>query len=426
MNDVNEANATAIHVNDPEPISATAITGSTTLLFAAAVGVIVTNLSAPQTLVRLIGHSIGLAPASDGLVAMSPLLGYALGQFVLVPLADLHENRALIVRLLVCAALATGAVALAPNAASLLVLLLALGTTCSAIQILVPLAASMAPAERRGRVIGNVMSGLMLGILLSRPLASSVAGTLGWRAFFVTDAVMMLLLTVVLAVRLPRRHPPRSLHGYTALLASLWEMARRESTLQHRALNASLGMAAFSLFWTAIALRLAQPPFDLTQRGIAVFALVGAGGVFATPIAGNLGDRGLTTPAMVVFHLCVVAAFALAAWSGITATQWTLPSLILMGLSAVLLDIGVTGDQTLGRRAINLLRPEVRGRLNGLYVGIFFLGGAAGSALAGIAWAWGGWSAICLVGAGFGLAALLGDILLAMPRRGCINSVNRH
>jgi len=168
-------------------------------------------------------------------------------------------------------------------------------------------------------------------------------------------------------------------------------------------------MAAFSLFWTSVALRLAQPPFDLGQRGIALFALVGAGGAVVTPLFGRAGDRGWTRPATRAAHLLIIAALALAAWAG-AGREGPVLHLILMGTSAVLLDVGVTGDQTLGRRAVNLLRPEARGRLNGLFVGLFFLGGAIGSALAGLAWSAGGWPAVCLTGMAIGVAALAADL----------------
>ncbi|MGO4740471.1 MFS transporter [Bosea sp. 2KB_26] len=389
-------------------LPAATITGPQTVLFATAVGIIVTNLFAPQTLVGLIGPSFGVDAAGFGLVAMATLLGYAAGLFFLVPLADLAENRALILRMLIAAAMAAGIATLAPTANALLIVLFVLGAACSAIQILVPIAASMAPPGQDGRVIGDVMSGLMVGILLARPLASLVADAWGWRAFYGLSAASLILLACVLAVSLPRRLPAART-SYGALIASLLGLLRDEPMLRRRALTAALVMAAFSLFWTAVALRLAQSPFDLGQRGIALFALAGAGGAAVTPLFGRAGDRGWTRSATIACHLVLIGAMALSAWAGsaVAATGWV--PIALMGVSAVLLDIGVTGDQTLGRRAINLLQPKARGRLNGLFVGIFFIGGATGSMLAGIAWAWNGWPAVCSVGAAFGLAALLVD-----------------
>jgi predicted MFS family arabinose efflux permease len=235
-----------------------------------------------------------------------------------------------------------------------------------------------------------------------------IAVAWGWRAFYGVSAGAVAGLTLVLSLRLPPRQPA-SRSSYLALIGSLWRLLSAEPTLRRRALTASLMMAAFSLFWTSVALRLAQPPFDLGQRGIALFALVGAGGAIVTPLIGRAGDRGWTRPATIASHLVMILALGLAAWAGSSRAGTPPLSLALMGLSAILLDVGVIGDQTLGRRAINLLQPEARGRLNGLFVGLFFLGGAAGAAMAGAAWASGGWPAICGLGAAFGVAALVVD-----------------
>jgi predicted MFS family arabinose efflux permease len=373
------------------------------VLFATAIGV---NLFAPQTLVGLIGPSLGFDAAASGLIAMATLLGYAAGLFLLVPLADRFENRRLVVWLLGGAVIAAGLTALAPSGAALLRALFVLGAACSAIQILVPVAAALAPPERRGRVIGDVMSGLMVGVVLSRPVASLIADAWGWRVFYAISAAAMALLTALLAARLPRRQPETQA-SYPALIASLWHLLRSEPTLRQCALTAALMMAAFSVFWTSVALRLAQTPYDLNQRGIALFALVGAGGTLVSPLAGRAGDLGWTRPVTVASHLLMIAALAVAAWTDSlhAASSWW--PLAVLAASANLLNVALVGEQTVGRRAINLVRPEARGRMNGLFVGLFFLGGALGSAVAGPAWAAGGWPATCAAGALFGVAALI-------------------
>ena len=394
------------HTLSPRMVStADGVTLPLILLFAFATGVIVTNLFAPQTLVGLIGTSFGLSPSSAGLTVMAPLLGYSAGLFFLVPLADLVENRKLVLLVLSAAVVAAGASALAPGIATLLVAFFVLGMTCSVIQVLVPIAAALATPERRGGVIGDVMSGLMIGILLSRPLASFVAAHWGWRFFYGTSALAMALTGILLAFRLPRRMPLATTR-YPALVASLWTLFRRERVLRQRSLTAGLVMAAFSVFWSAVALRLEQAPFALGQNGIALFALVGAGGACATSLFGRLGDRGHTHVATLASHGLLIATMGLAAWAGWGEHSRLVP-LLAMGASAFLLDFAVTGDQTLGRRAVNLLNPEFRGRLNGIFVGLFFVGGAVGSALSGPLFAQGGWTAICAAAALFGFLALI-------------------
>ncbi|GAC1041554.1 MFS transporter [Rhizobium sp. No.120] len=392
--------------SEPEGEVSAAPAAPSTLLFAIATGVIILNLFAPQTLVGIIGPSLGFSESGAGLVAMASLLGYAAGLFFLVPLADLMENRQLVLRMLLAALVMAVAAAFAPTGWSLLIFLFLLGAACSAIQILVPIAAAMAPPEHRGRVIGNVMSGVMVGILVSRPLASLIADLWGWRSFYALSAATLALLAALLALRLPERRPLVSA-SYGALIGSLFGLLREEPVLRLRAFTAALMMASFSLFWTSVALRLAQPPFSLGQSGIALFALVGAGGAAATSVFGRMGDRGWTQVATLASHLIALAAMALAAWVGGIRSGDSVALLVLLGVSAVLLDVGVTGDQTLGRRAVNLLKPEARGRINGLFVGIFFLGGALGSALAGTAWDFGGWVAVCAGAAGFGVIALI-------------------
>lgn len=378
------------------------------ITLAVAAGIIVLSLFASQPLAGVIGPSLGLDAAETGLVTTVTLLGYASGLFLLVPLTDLLENRRLIARTLAAGTLALFGAAIAPSAPLFLIASFLIGLTASAIQMLVPIAASLAPEAERGRVVGNVMTGLMLGILLSRPSASVVADYAGWRWFYGLLAGLIGMLTIVIVRIIPERRPTQNA-SYLGLLASLLVLLRDEPVLRRRATYQGLCMAAFGTFWTSVALRLALPPFDLGQTGIAIFALTGAAGAVIAPIAGRAGDRGLTGPATVLAHLSVIAAMVLAAvgGSGPTGGMPGAVALVMMAFAAVILDLGVIADQALGRRAINMLRPEARGRLNGLFTGLFFIGAAVGSSLSGVAWVLVGWSGACALGGLFGLAALV-------------------
>ncbi|MBR8043263.1 MFS transporter [Burkholderia cenocepacia] len=390
-----------------------ALSTGMTLFFAATVGVIVMDLFAAQPLTGPISADLHLPPGLAGLVAMLPQLGYAAGLALLVPLVDLLENRRLIVATLAVCAAALALPAFTQSGAVFLLATLAAGAASSVIQMLVPMAASMAPDAQRGRAVGNVMSGLMLGILLSRPLASLIAGSAGWRAFYLLAALADAAIAVVLALRLPARTPSITA-SYRALLASMGRLLADEPVLRRHALSAALAMAAFSAFWTAVGLRLAQPPFALDLHGIALFAFAGASGAIVTPLAGRAGDHGHGPAAQRLAHGTMLAALVVlgiagAGWFGFDAHAHRGVALALLAGGAALLDAGVIVDQTIGRRAINLLNPAARGRLNGLFVGLFFVGGALGAALAGSAWAWGGWSAVCGVGLAFaGAAAVFG------------------
>jgi predicted MFS family arabinose efflux permease len=381
-----------------EPIAE--LTGALTFLFALAVGVIIVNLSAAQPLTGPVGQALHLPSSWAGLVAMLPQLGYAVGMLFLVPLADLFENRRLTVTTLSCCALMLGLASIAPTAPWFLFAVCVAGAASCAIQILVPLAAAMAHPDRRGAVVGTVMSGVMIGILLSRPLASMIAGSFGWRAFYGLLAVMNAVLALALYRWLPRRHPER-VSSYRGLMLSLVTLWKREPVLRRYSLAAAIGMSAFTAFWTAVGLRLAQQPFGLSAHGVALFAFAGVAGTVVAPIAGRIGDRGYSVVGMPIAHIVLVvgvliAGTAGAGWFGFSLDAHPMLALGALVLAAIVIDAGVVGDQTLGRRAVNMLDPAARSRLNGLFVGVFFIGGGAGALAAGAAWAAAGWSGVCV------------------------------
>ncbi|WP_426271183.1 MFS transporter [Dyella kyungheensis] len=395
------------------------LTTPLTLLFAFAVGVIIINLTAAQPLAGPVARAMHLPSSLTGLVAMLPQLGYAVGMLFLVPLADLFENRRLTTITLLACALALCAASVAHHAWWLLLAVCLAGATSCAIQILVPLAAAMAKPEHRGSAVGNVMSGVMLGILLSRPFASLVEGAWGWRVCYGLLGALDALLAITLWFALPRRQPP--VHtSYRGLIASLWTLWRDEPVLRRYAISAAIVMSAFSAFWTGIALRLVQAPFSLDSRSLAWFALAGVAGTVVAPLAGRAGDRGYSAVGMPIAHVVTTLGFVLAGvagagWFGMDIAQHSMAALGLLVAAAIVIDAGAIGDQTLGRRAINMLDPAARSRLNGLFVGVFFIGGGAGAVAAGSAWAAAGWTGVCAVGLALCGLAFVVD---AMARRG--------
>lgn len=400
---------TAVSEPTADKLSSTTPIAERSLIWLGAIttGVVVTNLFAPQILVGLIGRSLGMTEWQAGMISTLTLLGYAFGLLLLVPLVDLTENKRLILRTLACAIVAALGTALAPTPSLLLAATFVLGASCAAIQMMVPLVASMVPPARRGQAIGEVMSGLMVGILVSRPLASLIADLWNWRGYYLVSAALMAPLACALARYLPALKP-KTMAGYSALLRSFPKLLREEPVLRVRAWTAALVMASFTAFWAAVALRLPDAPFGLGAKGIALFALIGVAGAAATPVAGRLGDRGWTRPLLIVAHLLIIASVTLCAWAALLDSQ--IAALTVLGCGAILLDVGITADQTLGRRAINLLRPEARGRMNALFVALFFLGGAVGAAAASFAWTHGGWNWVCAVAGLFGLLGLVTDL----------------
>jgi predicted MFS family arabinose efflux permease len=392
--DTRRGGAALAEAAPPRPISSGLI-----LLFAVATGAVAANLYYAQPLVGLIGPAVGLSPHAASLLVTLTQLGYGAGLILLVPVGDLLENRRLVGITLCFTVAALLMAAVAQSAWTFLLASLLIGVTSSAAQMLVPIAAHLAPAESRGRVVGKVMSGLLLGILLARPIASILADTLGWRSVFVLSAVAMAGLVALLMRQLPHRQPvdgPR----YGAMLRSMVRLALTTPILQRRSAYHAPLFAAFSLFWTAAPLELAGPDFGLTQRGIALFALAGAAGAVAAPLAGHAADRGWGRPATLFAILAVAAAFALGHFEGTR-------SVYVLAAAGIVLDFGVQTNLVVGQRAIFALAPAIRSRLNGLYMASFFVGGAIGSALASPAYQSGGWRLVSWIGIALPLLSLL-------------------
>jgi predicted MFS family arabinose efflux permease len=371
-----------------------------TLLLATACGLIVANLYYAQPLIGPISADLGLSPQAAGLIVTMTQIGYGAGLLFVVPLGDLFENRRLVVASVSLAALALAAAAGATHALPFLACSLVIGLGSVAVQVLVPYAANLSPDAIRGQVVGNVMSGLMLGIMLARPAASFVTHALSWHAVYVISAAMMVGVAIVLRLAMPRRQPAPGLHYWT-LLASMGGLLRHTRLLQRRSLYHSCLFAAFSLFWTSVPLLLAQV-YHLTQAGIAWFALAGVAGAVAAPITGRVADRGWGRPGVALAMLSVAAAFIACRFGD----GGSAASLALLVGAAILLDFGMTAHLVLAQRALFSLGAEFRSRLNGLFMAIFFVGGALGSAIGGWAYAQGGWPFTSTIGFLLPVAAL--------------------
>ncbi|SEE08134.1 Predicted arabinose efflux permease, MFS family [Rhizobiales bacterium GAS188] len=379
----------------------TTISTETTLLLAGASGLIAANIYYAQPLAGPISTSLGLSPEATGLIVTLTQIGYGAGLLLIVPLGDLIENRRLAVTMTGVAALALLGAALSTQPLGFLAAALFIGLGTVAVQVLVPFAAHLAPEAIRGRVVGNVMSGLMLGIMLARPVSSFITELSSWRAIFFLSAAAMSALAVVLARALPKRAPTSPLR-YGELLASMGRLASAEPILRRRALYHACLFGAFSVFWTATPLLLAGP-FHLSQNGIALFALAGVAGAVASPIGGRVADMGLSRPATALAMLMVAGAFPMTR-IGSEGSPFALGFLVAAG---ILLDFGVAAHMAISQRAIYSLGAEYRARLNGVYMATFFAGGAIGSATGGWAYAKGGWTLASWVGIAFPIAALI-------------------
>ncbi|HEV2674773.1 MAG TPA: MFS transporter [Aliidongia sp.] len=324
-----------------------------------------------RPLADAIGQDIGLAPAMAGLIVTVGQLGYCSGLLAIAPLCDLVENRKLLLFTLAAATLSLVAAATARSAFFFLLAMFAIGAASVAAQMLVSFASFLSRPATRGQVVGDVTGTLLLGILLAWPVACVAASYAGWRTLFALNAAVVVAICIVLARKLPRRTPD-PVHGYTALIASLWQLLRSTPELWRHATIQALLYGAYSLFWTTVPLELSVD-YALGPLGIALFGLTGLSGALAAPLAGRIGDRGLSRFVGTTGAMTTVGAFLLVITAG---------RLWMFVLAAICLDAGVQANFVISQRAILALRPAAASRLNSLFIAILFLGGAIGSAIA--------------------------------------------
>jgi len=360
-----------------------------TILLAFACGASVANLYYAQPLLSLIGHSFGVGQGTATIVVTATQIGYALGLALLLPLGDLLENRRLASRTLLLTAVALAVAAFAPNLGVFLALSVLIGVTSVVAQILIPLMAHLAPPEARGKYVGQVMSGLLLGIMLARSIASFASAAWGWRSIYEISAVAMVLTSVALIKVLPTRQPTHTAR-YASLLASTIRLVRTEPVLVRRALTQACLFGSFTAYWTAVAYELIDH-HHLTQNGVAVFALIGAAGAATAPIAGRLGDAGHSVIARIVALVLAIVAMGLAGFGA--------SNLVLLALAGVLLDFAVQSHQVLSLRDIYALRGDARARINSVYMTSIFVGGAITSAVTGVLLETWGWTGVTIFAA---------------------------
>jgi predicted MFS family arabinose efflux permease len=373
------------------PSTPNSLSRSTVWFMAAATGVIVANIYYLQPLLADIARTFALTPTEAGAIAMTTQMGVCLGMLLFVPLGDSHERRSLISWMLCAAAVALVLTALARNGLWLAFACFGVGMMGSCVHLLVPFAAHLAAPHERGKVVGSVFSGILLGVLLARTFSGFVGSHLGWRAVYWIAAGMILCVFVAVRFFLPRSEPIAPM-PYIELLKSAWTLVREHAALRESALFGASAFCCFSAFWTTLVFLLEKPPYHYGAQAAGLFGLVGAAGAAGAPVVGRLSDKHGSRYTIGISLLILLASFLVLGFAG--------KNLVGLVLGVLLMDFGTQACHVANQTRIYGLVAEARSRLNMFYMVCYFAGGAAGSLLGAYAWklyAWPGVCAFCLI-----------------------------
>ncbi len=360
------------------------------VLMSIATGLAVASNYYAQPLLDTIAKAFSLSINQAGFIVTAAQLGYAAGLLLLVPLGDMFERRGLIVFMTL---LAAGGMVI--TALSQTLWMMILGTALTGLfsvvaQILVPLAATLAEPEKRGKVVGTIMSGLLLGILLARTIAGLLANLGGWRTIYWVASVLMIFMALALWRGLPKVKSETHLN-YPQLLSSVFSLFIKNPLLRTRAILGCLTFANFSILWTSMAFLLASPPFNFSDGMIGLFGLAGAAGALGARPAGGFADKGKA-------HLITTIGLVLLLLSWI-ATAMGQYSVIALIVGILVLDLTVQGVHITNQTVIYHMMPDARNRLTAGYMTSYFIGGAAGSVISASAYQHAGWNGVCAAGA---------------------------
>lgn len=358
----------------------------------------VANLFYNQPLLAQIADRLHVGPRAVGFVPSLCQAGYAVGLLFVVPLGDSRERRRIVLTLNLLVTLALLATGWAKNLPVLMVASFAVGATTIIPQLLIPFAAGLVPPSDRGRVVGSIQGGLLIGVLLSRTISGWVGGHFGWRAMFMIAAGLMLLLWVVLYRLLPPQ-PPAAPTPYLPLLRTVWTLWREEPIVRLHAALGALTFAAFSAFWATLALQLDAMPQHYGPAVAGMFGLVGVVGAAVAPIVGRFADKMEDRRIQVIGISAVLVSFVIFFLGG--------GSLVGLAAGVIVLDFGAQANHVANQARIFSLRSETHSRVNTLYMTTYVGGGALGSYLGALAFARFGWAGVCAVGTGASVLALL-------------------
>jgi len=358
--------------------------------------IIVMNLYYVQPLLHQLRGDFHVSTATAAALMTCTQTGYALGLAFVVPLGDIIPRRKLVVGIFLLAALMIGVGSFITSFSFFVV----------GGQVIIPFAADLALEEQRGRVIGKVMTGLLMGVLLSRTFAGLIAQAWGWRAVYVCAAALLVVMAGVMHFALPQE-PIRSHVRYRTLVMSSWLLITKHRQLQKRAYLGSLLFAANSTLWTPLSFHLAGAPFKYSNAVIGLFGLFGVAGILAANAAGAQADKQRTKVMTVIGAAILMVSFVIL---GIGQHM-----LIGLAIGIIVMDAGMQTVQITNQSVIYSLMPEARSRINSAYMVCCFSGASIGSYIAGVVYSSYGWAGDCWLGGIFGAAIVIPALFWRAP-----------
>lgn len=352
----------------PQPSSQT-LTPALLLLMAVTTGIAVAGNYYAQPLLRTLSNTFSISETLAGTLVTTAQLSYALGLLFLSPLGDILERKRFIIVMMLLATLGLVISAISQNIIMLLIGTALAGLFSVVAQVLVPFASTLAKPAERGRVVGTMMSGLLIGILLARTFAGTVSTFGGWRMVYAIAAVMMLTSTLLLACYLPRSQPQTQIR-YPQLISSILSLFKKHALLRLRSTVGALIFANFAILWTPLAYLL-YDQYGYSDFTIGLFGLAGVAGALIAPLAGKYSDQGKAKQITTIGLLILAASWG--------ATYFAPFSTLALIIGILLLDMAVQLVHIINMSEVYKLDNTARSRINAGYIFSYFIGGTLGS-----------------------------------------------
>lgn len=366
------------------------LTARQTVVFAAAAAFMVANIYYSQPLLAVIGQQFHTPSSDTAFLVTLTQLGYGLGVLFLVPLGDFFDRRRLASAMVLLCITALALTAVSQSFWFFAVVQLFLGLASSATMVLIPYVATHTSEKERGQRVGQMITGMLLGILLARTVSGLIADALSWRSMYLLAAVAAAVVLIIVRKMMVPTVTSVTTIAYTKLITSMLSLLKEHEALRVRAFYCMMGMGSFSILWTGLTLFLSGEPYYFQPSTIGLFGLIGAAGATSAGIAGRISDKGHTAALT-----AGLAVLLLLSWGLMTQAR---VSLLYLTGGILLLDVAAMGLQVVHQSVIYKLKPEAQSRITSIFVTSGFIGMSLGSALSSLGFRHWQWTGICAFG----------------------------